>query len=124
MYFALPYLYPGFAHVQTILIFLCEQLSHLVHLCLFLDVYFSHMIFPLAQHNISVVCKFLSSSFLTAQDSASYTMARCIAVLYTLSFNCVCMFIMHITLVVDMLSCPQLICDGRPTLTVVNCVGC
>ena len=70
--------------------------------------HFSHglvsLVFPLAHRSmrISVVCNFLSSFFLTAQHSAPYTMAGFIAVLYTLSFNFVGMFLLHITPVVSL----------------------
>ena len=64
----------------------------------------SSLVFPLAHRSmrISVVCNFLSSFFLTAQHSAPYTMAGFIAVLYTLSFNFVGMFLSHITPVVSL----------------------
>ena len=64
----------------------------------------SSLVFPLAHGSmrISVVCNFLSSFFLTAQHSAPYTMAGFIAVLYTLSFNVVGMFLSHITPVVSL----------------------
>ena len=56
----------------------------------------SSLVFPLAHRSmrISVVCNFLSF-VLTAQHSAPYTMAGFIAVLYTLSFNFVGMFLSH-----------------------------
>ena len=80
---------------------LSEEFRHRVHVCLFPDVYISHMVtwsslvFHLAHRSmrISVVCNFLSSFFLTAQHSAPYTMAGFIAVLYTLSFNFVGTFL-------------------------------
>ena len=64
----------------------------------------SSLAFPLAHRSmrISVVCNFLSSFFLTAQHSDPYTMAGFIAVLYTLSFNLVGMFLSHITPVVSL----------------------
>ena len=64
----------------------------------------SSIFFPLAHRSmrISIVCNFLSSFFLTAQHSAPYTMTGFIAVLYTLSFNFVGMFLSHITPVVSL----------------------
>ena len=64
----------------------------------------SSLVFPLAHHSmrISVVCNFLSSFFLTAQHYAPYTMTGSIAVLYTLSFNFVGMFLSHIAPVVSL----------------------
>ena len=83
-----------------------EELCHRVHVCLFPEDTFltcSSLVFSLADRNmrISAVCNFLSSFFLTAQHSAPYVIAGFIAVLYTLSFNCVCMFLSYITPVVS-----------------------
>ena len=64
----------------------------------------SSLVFPLAHRSmrISVVRNSLSYFFLTAQHSAPYTMAGFIAVLYSLSFNFVGMFLSHITPVVSL----------------------
>ena len=72
----------------------------------------SSLVFPLAHRSmrISVVCIFLSSFFLTAKHSAPYTTAGFIAVLYTLSFNYVGMFLSHITPVVSTLTRQSLLC--------------
>ena len=86
---------------------LSDEFRHRVHACLFQMSTFltwSSLVFPLAHRSmrISVVCNFLSSFFLTAQHSAPYAMAGFIAVLYTLSFNFVGMFLSHITPVVSL----------------------
>ena len=61
------------------------------------------VVYPLAHRNmrISDVWNFLSS-FLTAHILQWYAMAGFIAVLYTLSINCVGMFLSHITPVVSL----------------------
>ena len=83
-----------------------SEFCHRVHVCPFQMSTFltwSSLVFPLAHRNmrISIVCNFLSF-FLTAQHYAPYTMAGFIAVLYTLSFNFVGMFLWHITPVVSL----------------------
>ena len=98
--FSWPFIYLAFAHVQTISTSslqgilpssTCLPLSRCLH---FLHDLQCSLVIPLAHCNmcISVVCHFLSF-FLTAQHFAPYIMAGLIAVLYTLSFNFVSLFI-------------------------------
>ena len=85
---------------------LSEEFRHRVHVCLFPDVYISDMIYsrlsPCPPQHAHFSCVQFPLFFLTAQHAAPYTMAGFIAVLYTLSFNFVGMFLSHITPVVSL----------------------